>query len=384
MKKLLISLNDFRHGGIPKCLHSLLKYIDKEKYSVDIICLDQDGPYKKEFNNLENCKVLQYNLFTKCICTFSSEIKQKGLLEKVGIVTSKIIWKLIKSLLKIDLLDLSIKKKAKKNSGEYDICIAYAEGNCAKLIQGIGCKCKLIWIHNDYNFVPEAGDDTSFELFDKICCVSESTRIAFIQKYPNLANKTNTIYNLINHQNIRQLANEKVYDANFTNDCFLIMSIGRISYQKQFTIIPDIAKHLIAKNVKFKWYIIGDGPERSNLERKIEKYSLQETVILLGKQDNPYKYLAQTDLYALTSIYESYPTVINEALVLNIPIISNDIPSIHEMIDETQGTIAPVETWDEDIYRIINGGKSSKNKKNMDFEAFNQNVMKKFYELIES
>ena len=90
------------------------------------------------------------------------------------------------------------------------------------------------------------------------------------------------------------------------------------------------------------------------------------------------------DLYALTSIYESYPTVINEALVLNIPIISNDIPSIHEMIDETQGTIAPVETWDEDIYRIINGGESSKNKKNMDFEAFNQNVMKKFYELIES
>ena len=219
--------------------------------------------------------------------------------------------------------------------------------------------------------------------FDKICCVSESTRIAFIQKYPNLANKTNTIYNLINHQNIRQLANEKVYDANFTNDCFLIMSIGRISYQKQFTIIPDIAKQ-IADKFKFKWYIIGDGPEKYNLERNIKEYDLKETVILLGKQDNPYKYLAKTNLFALTSIYESFPTVINEALVLNIPIISNDIPSIYEMIDETQGVIAPVEKWAKILCEIIGQKGVRKQNYNVDFEAFNQNVMKKFYELIES
>ena len=383
MRKLLISLNDFRHGGIPKCLHSLLKYIDNERYHIDIICLDQDGPYKKEFNILDNCKVLQYNLFTRSICTFSSEIRQKSLLQRVEIVTSKIIWKLTRSLLKIDLLDLSIKKKAKKLSGEYDACIAYAEGNCAKLIQNIDCERKLIWIHNDYNFVPQAGNGTNFELFDNICCVSESTRIAFIQKYSNLTNKTSTIYNIINHQNIIELANENINDINFTKDCFSIMSIGRISYQKQFTIIPDIVKQLAGK-FKLKWYIVGDGPERGNLKRKIEQYNLQETVILLGKQDNPYKYLALMDLYALTSIYESYPTVINEALVLNIPIISNNIPSIHEMIDETQGIIAPIEKWTEILCEIIDKGGYKKQKYNLDFEAFNQKVMRKFYELIES
>lgn len=383
MKKILISLNDFRHGGIPRCLHSLLKYIDKGRYRVEIICLDQDGPYKKVFNELENCKVLQYNFFTRCICTFSSEIKQKGLFEKVGIVTSKIIWKLIKRLLNIDLLDLSIKKKAKKLSGEYDACIAYAEGNCAKLIQNIDCRRKLVWIHNDYNFVPQAGEDTNFELFDKICCVSESTRISFIKKYPCLANNTTTIYNLINHLDIRLSAKEKIEDINFTNDCFSIMSIGRISYQKQFTIIPDIAKK-IADKFKFKWYIIGDGPEWAILERKVKEYNLEKTVILLGKQNNPYKYLAQMDLYALTSIYESYPTVINEALVLNIPIISNDIPSIYEMIDETQGFVAPIDKWVDIISGIISNGYSSKEKKTMDFESFNENIMQTFYKLIES
>ena len=198
-----------------------------------------------------------------------------------------------------------------------------------------------------------------------------------------MADNTTTIYNLINYQDIKLSAKEKIEDVNFTNDCFSIMSIGRISYQKQFTIIPDIAKQ-IADKFKFKWYIIGDGPERCNLERKIKEYDLVETVILLGKQDNPYKYLAKVDLYALTSIYESYPTVINEALVLNIPIISNNIPSIHEMIDGTQGVIAPIGTWTQVLCKIINNYKSENDNNNVDFEAFNQNIMKRFYELIES
>ena len=262
------------------------------------------------------------------------------------------------------MLDLSIKKKAKKLSGKYDVCIAYAEGNCAKLIQNINCKRKLIWIHNDYNFVPQAGEDTKFELFDRICCVSESTRLAFIKKYPNIANRTTTIYNLINHQSIKQLANEKINDINFTNNNFSIMSIGRICQQKQFTIIPDIAKRL-ADKFKFKWYIIGDGPEKNKLERKIEQFDLQENIILLGKQDNPYKYLAQ-------------------ARVLGIPIISNDIPSIHEMIDKTQGVIAPVENWEGILCKIIDERDSNKHRNNVDFESFNQDVMKKFYELIKS
>ena len=380
MKKLLISLNDFKHGGIPKCLHSLLTYIDKDKYSIDIICLDQDGPYKNVFCIIDKCNVLRYNRFTRNVCTFSSEISRKNLLQRLTIVTSKIIWKSVRSLLNIDLLQLSIREKAQELSGKYDVCIAYAEGNCAKLIENIDCKHKLIWIHNDYEFVSEAGKDTKFELFNKICCVSESTRKSFINKYPYLADNTTTIYNLINYENIKQLASEKNEDVNFTENCFSIMSIGRISYQKQFIIIPEIAKRIVGK-VNFKWYIIGDGPERAKLERKIEKYGLQEIIVLLGKQNNPYKYLAKVNLFALTSIYESYPTVINEALVLNIPIISNDIPSVYEMIDKNQGIIAPIEKWAIILSEITNqkwgGG-------NVDFEAFNQNVMKKFYELIES
>ena len=46
-------------------------------------------------------------------------------------------------------------------------------------------------------------------------------------------------------------------------------------------------------------------------------------------------------MFVLTSNYESYPTVINEALILNVPVVSNDIPSAHEML--TTGKASDIE-----------------------------------------
>ena len=43
----------------------------------------------------------------------------------------------------------------------------------------------------------------------------------------------------------------------------------------------------------------------------------------------------------MTSNYESYPTVINEALILNVPVVSNDIPSAHEML--VTGKVSDIE-----------------------------------------
>ena len=62
-----------------------------------------------------------------------------------------------------------------------------------------------------------------------------------------------------------------------------------------------------------------------------------------GPRDNPYKYLAKASVFVLTSNYESYPTVINEVLILNVPVVSNDIPSAHEMLTPGNGLITDVE-----------------------------------------
>lgn len=56
MKRVLICLRDFKQGGIPRCLQSLLMNIDTEKYSIDLVCLYPYGPYRGEMKNCNEVK----------------------------------------------------------------------------------------------------------------------------------------------------------------------------------------------------------------------------------------------------------------------------------------------------------------------------------------
>ena len=97
------------------------------------------------------------------------------------------------------------------------------------------------------------------------------------------------------------------------------------------------------------YYWNGPADEVKRLKQIICKNGLDDKCILLGAKDNPYPYLRSADLFVLTSRYESYPTVINEALVLDTPVISIDIPPVYEMLDSDR--IYPLEKLPEAISR---------------------------------
>lgn len=222
----------------------------------------------------------------------------------------------------------------------------------------------MVWIHNDYSFECARGDNgTDFNAFDRIICVSEATKSSFSQVFPNLKNRLTTIYNVINSDYIKRSA-KKFFPKEYDSEKFNIVSVGRISYQKNFDIIPVIIASLPNDSKqKIRWYIIGTGSETESLSlrRSILYNGVSENCILLGTQNNPYPYIYNANLFVLTSRYESYPTVINEALVLDTPIISIDIPPVHEMLDNKciftinsmakaidstiKGTISPVSIW---------------------------------------
>lgn len=199
-----------------------------------------------------------------------------------------------------------------------------------------------MWVHNDYRYDAQAGGGTDFSLFDRIVCVSECTRKSFVEVLPRFAEKTMTLHNVMNLEFIREQAREPIEDGAFLTDKPVVLSIGRVCYQKNFVVIPKVASEL-AKVMDFRWYILGSGPEAEvKLVRdEIEKWGVGDKVILLGPCNNPYKYLAKASVFVMTSNYESYPTVINEALILNVPVVSNDIPSAHEML--TTGKASDIE-----------------------------------------
>lgn len=383
MKRVLICLRDFKQGGIPRCLQSLLMNIDEKKYSIDLVCLYPYGPYRGE---MKNCNVVEEDKVVSGLLEFT---KVKGVEDyfRLGYICGmavKLLRVVVKKIAGVDILYKRMDKWA-DSLGEYDVAIAYAEGLPAYFVKKVKAKKRLVWIHNDYEWISSAGEGTDFDVFDGICGVSEATSRSFERYRPDLKDRVGTIYNFVNEDYIRDKAKENVYDLEREDEEFVLCSIGRVCYQKRFEIIPSIAKELKDTGLKFKWYIIGDGPqgEVDVLDREIERCGVQDVVVKLGAQDNPYKYLVKADLYVLTSRYESYPTVVNEALILNVPVVSVDIPSAYEMIEPgVNGEIVAVEDMTKMIRKFIEDREFYLQHKGFEFHNKNREILEQLDNLL--
>ena len=75
-----------------------------------------------------------------------------------------------------------------------------------------------------------------------------------------------------------------------------IVSVGRLTYQKGFDMLIDVAKDVLEKNKEYKWLILGDGEDKNRLQEKINKYNLQDRLILKGKVSNVEDYYKNSPL----------------------------------------------------------------------------------------
>lgn len=391
MKRILICIQDFKQGGIPRCLQTLLAYIDSSVYKVDLFCLRHEGDYLGE---IPNCKVLQEDYLLKYLMVFSTTITWKNFIFNLPSIVLKTMRKLINKAMGRDILLGRLASLGNNlSSAKYDVVIAYAEGYPSVLIENVKARKRLLWIHNDYAFqgARQGSSLTNYAAFSTICCVSRATKESFDAFFPQYANKTKVIYNLTNDKFIKELAKQPINDTRFDEyeEAFSIVSVGRVCAQKNFVVIPSIVHDLHFHGVMggVKWFIIGDGPEleRACVEQEIRKYGVEDTVVLLGNKPNPFSYLSKADLFVLTSVYESYPTVINEAKVLNIPIMANNIPPAHEMLQTDKAIIVGIKDMASKIAELIKNKNKYDSMKHQryDFTKSNMAIMGDFYALME-
>ena len=134
-------------------------------------------------------------------------------------------------------------------------------------------------------------------------------------------------------------------------DVINIICIGRLVEQKGFDRLLEACKRITDEGIKnFRIYIIGEGPERNNLENAIDKDKLSPFVELVGYQSNPYKYLKQADMFLLSSRDEAFSLVVGESLIVGTPVIATDCSGVDEWLDGGKyGMI--IENSNEGIYQ---------------------------------
>lgn len=106
--------------------------------------------------------------------------------------------------------------------------------------------------------------------------------------------------------------------------------------------VPNLIKALKNTKEDYAAVIIGDGPERANIESLIKKTNTSERIFLLGKTQSAENLLKAFDLFVLPSAKEGFPYAILEAMAAGLPIVATSVGAIPEMIEDGKsGLIVP-------------------------------------------
>ena len=195
---------------------------------------------------------------------------------------------------------------------------------------------------------------------------------------PEISSKVELLGNLIDYKEILKQSEE--YKVDFDKNKINLIFLGRLdeSSKKISKLIKTVnnSKELD----KFNLYIIGEGPDK----KEYENISKTENIIFVGEYQNPYPYIKAGDYLILTSKYEGFPVVYNEATVLKTGIITT-IPVEDEQIIYNGNNIiklnSDLSNFDK-IIEQISKEEILKNEIEMNFEEINNKKMERFYEIM--
>ena len=171
---------------------------------------------------------------------------------------------------------------------------------------------------------------------DKYITCSKFIKKELINKYKFNSRNIKYVYNPLNFLEMKQKSSVKNLSIKqLKKNNKIIISIGRLAYQKNFGSLILKLKNILFKN-NIIFIIIGTGEYYQELKNLIKLHKLTKKVFLLGYKSNPFNYLKNSDLFILNSRWEGLGSVLIESLFLKVPIVCNKCPGGIEEIFESK------------------------------------------------
>lgn len=261
----------------------------------------------------------------------------------------------------VDNYKYLVQRNAPVCDTEFDCAISYhgqSPERLLNLLYRIRAKKKVVWIHGEFSNSQDhcRRMNAYYKQADHMFFVSKSTMESFLRRFDYDRSKCTVYYNPLDKGEILHKAQEAC-NPSFSQDYVNLLTVGRLSAEKGQDMIPAITRRLLDAGYPLRWYVIGDGDTRPALERAIAAHGVENAVILLGTQINPYCFMNACDVYVQPSYTEGYSTTVCEAAVLGKAIVGTK-PSggIREQITHEQDGLivdASVDGLTEAIARLI-------------------------------
>lgn len=344
MKKVLFVINTLGGAGAEKALIELLKRFPKEQYEVSLYVLLDQGELisqipghvrilNRKYSDTsvlskEGKKVLSRNIWKRLwvrgavFRNLPFLIRNTvAMLKKGKISPDKLLWRVMSDSGQV------IKE-------HYDMAVAYLEGGSTYYVHDhIDADQKFTFLHIDYGFAGYTRelDRNCYLDFDRIFTVSDEVKKSFVEVYPECRKNTYVFHNIIDQQEIRRKA-ELPGGFKDSYDGRRILTVGRLAAQKAYEISIDAMRILKDRGIKARWYVLGEGELREQLQSQIDRLGLHRDFVLLGAETDLYPYYKQCDLYVHATRFEGKSIAVQEAQTLGCTILVSDSSGNREQV----------------------------------------------------
>lgn len=342
MKKVLFAIYALGYGGAERALVNLLCELPHDKYQVDLLLFQRKGDFLTQVPSWVN--VLE---------TPDAMDRLYGPMSRAGkYLLPKVLGKLLSSAVRGTRKAQAawrwkhfFKKRIPTLPGHYDVAVAFSGSEIQYFVADhVSADRKIVFVHNDYRTAgySAADDEPYFARMDEIVSISVKCVDVLKEIFPQYRDRMYYLENITSSAVVRARAQEFV-PPEFAEDMPNILSVGRLWPQKGFDMAVEAAALLKAQGVKFRWYVVGEGSLREELQKQIDEKGLTEDCLLLGARSNPYPYMRCCDVLVQSSRYEGKSVVLDEVKMLCKPIVSTAYPTVADQVaDGQEGLVVPM------------------------------------------
>ena len=310
MKKVLFLIHDLGQGGAEKVLVNLVNNMDRAKFDITVMVLFGGGVNEQFLK--PHIRLL--TVFNKAFPGNSHVMK----------------------LFSPEALHRFFIRE------HYDIQVSYLEGPSARIISGCPDKdTRLVsWIHVEQHtkdklaasFRSFREAELCYNRFHQTVCVSQFVKNDFCSIL-DFKKPCRVLYNTVESEKILEDSAETVPEIDSDSE-FRLIAVGTLKESKGYMRLLSMIKRLLVEGYPIHLYVLGSGPLQGEMERYIAEHEMGNSVTLLGYRKNPYKYVAQCDLFVCASFAEGFSTAATEALIVGTPVCTVEVSGMKEMLGE--------------------------------------------------
>lgn len=365
MKRILFKSGSTMMGGVERVQYEYINFLVDKGFDIKVVIENDNGSenilekeiktkveYLKNYEYISRIKKIRENRKRN----FFSRIKYAIVLSKEKRYADKKFLEIYKKF-------------------QPDIVIDF-DSSLTKVIKKLKDSKNLVWIHSSIeNWKKKKNKIKRFvkrlEYYNKIICICQEMEEDLLKLNNNLIGKSEYLYNPIDFEKIKMLS-----DVPFNKDEEVLAKEKFLLMVSRLDIIPkdfetlfsafDIAKE---KGYAGKLHLIGDGPDRAQVEKMKKNSKYKEEIFLLGRKENPYNWMKKADKLISSSRYEGFSIVLLEGIVLKKRVIASNCKSgPKEILADGRGK----------LFEVGNAFELSENiLKNFDLN-FEDNFLEKF------